>query len=151
MHKTIAVALSYMLSNLDDVNEATNSTFSEEEVQLILEAFRKEPVTPVHANFNPSPEEILNRLAVNSLYHANNDIDVILMLDTEKKLSLWAFLPDEMEDDESIINGNMVTTPRPTGTVEYMVCDGLPGKWCDGDSFYSLNEAVADFKDKQNA
>src|SRR5262245_29064804 len=128
MHKLIAVALSYMLSNLDDVNAATGNDFKEEDVQMLLAAFRKSSGWPIHFSFNPDPQEMMNRLAVHTLDEnggKDEDAMVILVANAEHSVFLGAVLPPDM-DDAGIIEGKTVVTPRPAGTVEDMVCDGLP-------------------------
>jgi hypothetical protein len=102
----------------------------------------------VRHNFNPDEHEVNVRRAIHVLSDFSTEIDVILMADDKLHVYLNAFiLGDDMEDDESIVNGEKVVTERPKGTVEYMVCDGLPGQRSHGNSFYNLKEAIAHFNE----
>jgi len=99
---------------------------------------------PIHRNYNPDAAELLARLAVHVLVDFADDTHVILMFDTANSVYLEAFIPPESEDEE---NGDGTVTPRPLGTVEYMVCDGLPGERSHGVSHYTLAEAIAEFRE----
>ncbi len=99
---------------------------------------------PLQLNYLPDAAEILTRLAVHILTTVSNDTYVILMFDAEKSVYLEAFIPPESEDEE---DGDGTVTPRPLGTVEYIVCDGLPGDRSGGVSHYTLAEAIAEFRE----
>lgn len=102
---------------------------------------------PVRDNFKPTKAEMLIRLAVHLLDDASNEIDVILMADPDLSVYLIAGVQDEMDDDEKIVNGKSVFTPRPRGTVEYSVCDGLPGHRSYSNDYFCLTEAIKGFKE----
>ena len=118
--------------------------FTRRRVKKILKLAKGCTDNPVRKNFKPDAQELLNRLAVHLLYAAADDTYVILAANEEQSVYLEAMLPPEMEDEE---NADGTTTPRPPGTVEYMVCDGLPGHRTHGSSHYTLAEAMAEFRE----
>jgi hypothetical protein len=154
MRKIIKTALKLMLANVGRANETLtikDELFMEDDVRLVYEAFNKEVDIPLFDNFKPEPlmDEMMARLAINILLNCKKCLDVILLADADTNTFLEAFCPPDMDDDESIdpVTQETIYTPRPEGTIEYMVCNGLPGDRTSGFSFYNLAEAVECFGD----
>lgn len=118
--------------------------FKKKLVAKILKLVKGRTAYKVRKNFEPDAQELMNRLAVHVLFGAATDTHVILAFDKERDVYLEAFIPPAQDDDEA---GDGTVTPRPLGTVEYMVCDGLPGDRSHGLSFYTLAEALAEFRE----
>lgn len=114
-------------------------------IQSALEAIvlHDELVTlsPIQKNFRPDAWEMLFRLACHVLQDATGH-EVILMGDSSIGLYLTPEIGWECDDEAE---------PRPDGTVEYMVSDGLPGNRTHSESYFTLREAIARFKGVQAA
>lgn len=109
----------------------------------ILKLAEGHTASPVRTNCKPDARELMVRLAVHVLTDAADDTYVVLMFNQEKSVYLEAFIPPAQEDEE---DGDGTVVPRPLGTVEYMVCNGLPGDRTEGVSHYTLAEAIAEFR-----
>ncbi len=96
----------------------------------------------VRNNFNPTKEEMAIRRAIHTLQDACED-QIILMQDEDVELYLVPSILGEGMDDTEIGGRSF---PRPAGTIEYQVSDGLPGQRGTSFDFYRLSDAIACFK-----
>jgi len=96
------------------------------------------------SNFDPTPEETVRREAILYLLEACGDhSDIVLQHDLDAGVFLVAEVHDGSAGPTEDDSGNEVE--RPAGTIEYMVCDGLPGERSTSHDFYNLADAVAEF------
>jgi len=96
---------------------------------------------PVQKNDNPDYQELMYRLAVHVLQDACGN-NVCLLQAPEVSVYL---IPCIMGEDSDTTED--AESPRPEGYIEYMVCDGLPGDWSHGETFYDLKSAVKRYND----
>lgn len=142
MRNLIADALSYFKANLDDANEALLKAYSEADVAAALALAQAETADPIVANFDPDVDELMVRTAVHVLSDAGGDC-IIVRQDAAKDLWLVASIQADQDDDENLVEGKLIVTPRPRGTVEYQVSDGPPGARAHSEGYYHLKHAVA--------
>jgi len=91
---------------------------------------------PVRKNHKPTPEEMKIRRAIHVLQDACDD-DMVLK--QEQGVFLIPAIQEDHEDDD----GKKILA----GTIEYQVCDGLPGERSHCNSFWSFAEAVKFFNE----
>lgn len=97
---------------------------------------------PVQSNFSPTEKEMEIRLAIHILQDACDD-EIVLMQDEDVRVYLIPSILGDGEDPD--LDDDEQAEPRPAGTVEYQLSDGLAGHRSTCFSYYNLEEAIQEF------
>jgi hypothetical protein len=137
----------HYLVKSDDPKESRWGSESKWPESCLARIDLSETQDPVRHNFQPDPHEIHIRRAIHILSDACNDL-VLLRHDKTIGVYLVASVlgeEDETEKIEDEVEEGKTYTPRPHGTVQYQVSDGLPGSRSHSNDFYTLQEAMCHF------